>query len=203
MTQHSSMQTSNALFTKSKEDTYQKSIIQFSSNELTQLRPEASLLRRFSTFFGMEPQEKVLHLSPFIAKAVLIASIGGILFGCKYSRCMLLTFDVTSWFTLTNFFSLYCGGTHAHTKMTWALYQVPCHHSHKPLTSLIHSKRMLSGYFTLGLQLVLPLADSCVTTSVEKVGYCLLMWCLWSELCCWHLRIVSPHLLLVWVCSCY
>jgi hypothetical protein len=31
----------------------------------------------------MEPEEKVLRLSPFIAKAVLIASIGGILFGCK------------------------------------------------------------------------------------------------------------------------
>jgi hypothetical protein len=78
------MQTSIARFTKSKEDTYQKSIIQFSNNELTQLRPKASLLRRFSTFFGMEPQEKVSRLSPFIAKAVLIASIGGILFGCKW-----------------------------------------------------------------------------------------------------------------------
>jgi len=81
--QHPMHRSYNSLSKISTEDSYQKNIIKYSSAERTLLRSKVSLLRRFSTFFGMEPEEKVLRLSPFIAKAVLIASIGGILFGCK------------------------------------------------------------------------------------------------------------------------
>jgi len=79
--QHPMHRSYNSLSKISTEDSYQKNIIKYSSAERTLLRSKVSLLRRFSTFFGMEPEEKVLRLSPFIAKAVLIASIGGILFG--------------------------------------------------------------------------------------------------------------------------
>lgn len=45
------------------------------------LQNRSRLIRRFSTFFGMEPPNRLQVFSPFLAKAALIASIGGILFG--------------------------------------------------------------------------------------------------------------------------
>ena len=53
-------------------------------NELIPLLQNRSrLIRRFSSFFGMEPRNRLQVFSPFLVKAALIASIGGILFGCK------------------------------------------------------------------------------------------------------------------------